>query len=95
MGNGVFANRLQATVPIHDSTIHLESRRIYIAGITDHPNEQWMLQMAQNATMEGCAALQHCRYLLHDPIRNTPPPSGRLSKQVTSELYLYRLEVQT
>jgi putative transposase len=22
--------------------------------------------MARNATMEGCGALRHCRYLLHD-----------------------------
>jgi putative transposase len=46
--------------------IHLESRRVDIAGITDHPNEQWMQQMARNATMEGWGALRHCRYLLHD-----------------------------
>jgi hypothetical protein len=46
--------------------IHLESRRVDIARITDHPNEQWMQQMARNATMEGCGALRHCRYLLHD-----------------------------
>jgi putative transposase len=46
--------------------IHLESRRVDIAGITDHPSEQWMQQMARNATMEGCGALRHCRYLLHD-----------------------------
>jgi hypothetical protein len=36
--------------------IYLESRRIYIAGITDHPNEAWMKQIARNATMEGCGA---------------------------------------
>jgi putative transposase len=47
--------------------IRLESRRVDIAGITDHPNEQWMQQMARNVTMEGCGALRHCRYLLHDP----------------------------
>jgi putative transposase len=46
--------------------IHLESRRVDIAGITDHPNEQWMQQMARNATTEGWGALRHCRYLLHD-----------------------------
>jgi putative transposase len=46
--------------------IHLESRRVDIAGITAHPNEQWMQQMARNATMEGWGALRHCRYLLHD-----------------------------
>jgi hypothetical protein len=37
-----------------------------IAGITDHPTEQWMQQMAQNATMEGCGALGDRRYLIHD-----------------------------
>jgi putative transposase len=46
--------------------IHLESRRVDIAGITVHPNEQWMQQIARNATMDGCGALRDCRYLLHD-----------------------------
>jgi putative transposase len=46
--------------------IHLASRRVEIAGITTHPTEQWMQQMARNATMEGCGALRDCRYLLHD-----------------------------
>jgi hypothetical protein len=46
--------------------IHLESRRADIAGITVHPDEPWMKQIARNVTMEGCGALQDCRYLLHD-----------------------------
>ena len=46
--------------------IHLESRKVEIAGITIHPNEQWMQQMARNVTMEGCGTLRDCRYLLHD-----------------------------
>jgi len=46
--------------------IHLESRRVDIAGITVHPDERWMQQMARNVTMEGCGALLNCRYLLHD-----------------------------
>ena len=46
--------------------IHLESRKVDIAGITVHPNEQWMQQMARNVTMEGCGTLRDCRYLLHD-----------------------------
>jgi putative transposase len=46
--------------------IHLESRRVDIAGITVHPDERWMQQMARNVTMEGCGALRECRYLLHD-----------------------------
>jgi putative transposase len=46
--------------------IHLESRRVALAGITIHPDEPWMKQMARNVTMEGCGALRNCRYLLHD-----------------------------
>src|SRR5262249_39654631 len=46
--------------------IHLESRRVDIAGITVHPDERWMQQIARNVTIEGCGALRDCRYLLHD-----------------------------
>ena len=46
--------------------IHLATRRVEIAGITAHPSEQWMKQMARNVTMEGCGALRDSRYLLHD-----------------------------
>ena len=46
--------------------IHLESRRVDIAGITVHPDERWMRQIARNVTMEGYGALRDCRYLLHD-----------------------------
>jgi hypothetical protein len=33
--------------------IHLESRKVNIAGITVHANERWMQQMARNVAMEG------------------------------------------
>ncbi len=46
--------------------IHLESRKVDIAGITIHPDQGWMQQMARNATMDGCGTLRDCRYLLHD-----------------------------
>jgi putative transposase len=46
--------------------IHLESRKVDIAGLTVQPNEQWMQQIARNVTMDGCGALRDCRYLLHD-----------------------------
>ena len=46
--------------------IHLESRRVDIAGITAHPNEPWMQQIARNVAMAGCGILCTCRYLLHD-----------------------------
>jgi hypothetical protein len=30
--------------------IHLESRRVGLAGLTKHPTVEWMIQMARNAT---------------------------------------------
>ena len=33
--------------------IHLESRRVCLAGITRHPDLAWMEQMARNATDES------------------------------------------
>src|SRR5262245_27071013 len=46
--------------------MHLESRRVDIAGITVQPDEPWMKQIARNVTMQGCGILRDCRYLLHD-----------------------------
>jgi putative transposase len=45
--------------------IHLESRKVEIAGITTHPTGQWMKQMARNVTMEGSGTLRDRGYLLH------------------------------
>jgi putative transposase len=30
--------------------IHLESRRVCLAGVTRHPDQEWMEQMARNVT---------------------------------------------
>ena len=46
--------------------IHLETRRITLAGITRHPTEAWMTQMARNAMDETSGGLRQCRYVLHD-----------------------------
>ena len=46
--------------------IHLESRRVEVAGITPHPNEAWMKQIARNVTMDEWGFLGNCRYLIHD-----------------------------
>jgi putative transposase len=46
--------------------IHLETRRISLAGLTRHPNSEWMLQMARNATDESSGVLRGHRYLLRD-----------------------------
>lgn len=46
--------------------IHFESRKVKIAGMTPHPNENWMKQIARNVTMEEWGFLDNCKYLIHD-----------------------------
>jgi len=46
--------------------IHLESRRICLAGVTRHPDQEWMEQMARNVTVQDYGFLSNRRYLLHD-----------------------------
>lgn len=46
--------------------IHLETRQVEIAGMTPHPNEVWMNQIARNVTMDEWGFLENCRYLIHD-----------------------------
>src|SRR5262249_8098597 len=46
--------------------IHLERRRVSLAGITRHPDQAWMQQMARNATGESWGFLDQRRYVLHD-----------------------------
>jgi putative transposase len=46
--------------------IHLESRRVSLAGMTRHPDQAWMQQMARNATDESWGYLNQRRYALHD-----------------------------
>ena len=73
--------------------IHLGSRRVDIAGITIHPDEPWMRQIARNATMEGSGTLRDCRYLLHDP--NTPSRSGLLLCRVELNHWCCRRAART
>src|SRR5215471_2254971 len=46
--------------------IHLETRRVNLAGFTPFPDQEWMEQQARNMTMEEWGCLRGCRYLLHD-----------------------------
>jgi hypothetical protein len=40
--------------------------RVSLAGITRHPDQAWMQQMARNATGETWGFLEQRRYALHD-----------------------------
>jgi transposase InsO family protein len=46
--------------------LHLGSRQIHVAGVTPHPNEAWMVQVARNVTMEEWGFLAPGQYLIHD-----------------------------
>ena len=46
--------------------IHLDSRKVEVSGLTPHPNERWMKQVARNVTMDDRGFLNNCRYLIHD-----------------------------
>ena len=48
------------------NSIHLETRQVHIAGVTPHPNEAWMKQMARHLTMDEWGILQPGHYLIHD-----------------------------
>jgi putative transposase len=41
-------------------------RQVHIAGVTTHPNEDWMLQMARNLTDPETGFLKESMLLLHD-----------------------------
>jgi hypothetical protein len=46
--------------------LHLETRRVSLAGIMRHPTQEWMTQMARNAVDEESGYLRRHRYVLHD-----------------------------
>jgi putative transposase len=73
----------------------LESRRADIGGISAHANEQWMQQMAGNATMEGCGALRYCGYFLHDRDAKYSAGFRAIIETDLVKPCLNRLEVQT
>jgi putative transposase len=46
--------------------IKLDTREVRLAGITTHPKEAWMMQVARNATMDEWGFLKPGQYLIHD-----------------------------
>jgi putative transposase len=46
--------------------LHLETRRVTLAGITQHPTEEWMVQMARRAVDDINGTLLPGRFVLHD-----------------------------
>jgi len=46
--------------------LHLGSRQVQVAGVTPHPKEAWMVQVARNVTMEAWGLLLPGQYLIQD-----------------------------
>jgi putative transposase len=46
--------------------IRLGTREVHVAGVTPHPNQAWMMQVARNVTMEAWGFLSSGQYLIHD-----------------------------
>ena len=46
--------------------IHLASWKVHVAGMTPHPDERWMVQIARNVTIEEWGFLAPGQYLIHD-----------------------------
>jgi putative transposase len=65
--------------------IHLASRRVRIAGITEHPDEKWMMPIARNETMVDYGFLDGRRYLIHDRDGKFCPAFRRIIKDAGVE----------
>ena len=46
--------------------IKYDTRQVHVAGMTAHPNESWMVQIARNLTMDEWGVLKPGQYLIHD-----------------------------
>jgi hypothetical protein len=50
--------------------LHLETRRVTLTGITQHPTEDWMVQMARRAVDPIDGSLLPVCYVLHDRVKD-------------------------
>jgi hypothetical protein len=57
--------------------MHVASRKVYVAGVTPHPDERWMVQIARNITMADWGFLASGQYLIHDRDRKFCPAFQR------------------
>jgi transposase InsO family protein len=46
--------------------MHLASRKVHVAGVTPHPDQRWMTQIARHVTMADWGFLGPGQYLMHD-----------------------------
>ena len=74
--------------------IHLESRRVTLAGLTRHPDPEWMLQMARNATDESSGFSAASGTFSMIVIRNSTPRSSMSCDPVVYGHWLFHRGVR-
>jgi putative transposase len=62
--------------------IHLASRKVHVAGMTPHPDERWMVQVARHVTMVDWGFLEPGQYLIHDRDGKYCPAFQRILEDV-------------
>ena len=60
--------------------IHLKTRRVYIANVTEHPNAEWVQQQSRNFRMHLERIGLSCRFLIHDRDKCFKPMDALLEK---------------
>jgi putative transposase len=46
--------------------LRIDTREVHLAGVTRHPDQRWMTQIARNMTMADWSVLAPGQYLIHD-----------------------------
>ena len=57
--------------------IHLKSRHVSVAGITRHPDQEWMEQIARSTTQQTGGYLHPCAMFCRIATRSSAPRFGR------------------
>jgi putative transposase len=65
--------------------MHLASRKVHVAGMTPHPDERWMAQIARNVTMADWGCLEPSQYLIHDRDSKYCAAFQRLTADIAAE----------
>jgi putative transposase len=74
--------------------LHLETRRVTLAGITPHPTEEWMVQMARNAVDDSMAPCFPFALLCMIAIQSSVLRSERCFSPAECNPFCCRLVVQ-
>ena len=64
--------------------LHLETRRISLAGITRHPTEAWITQMARNSVDDSSSTVRHVATSCMTETPNSVPRLTTFSRQMVS-----------